>query len=71
MRLDEKKAVLEKLINPPPVVSTKLDKKAKQSKKNPPPSVTRVKKPEPEVETKPLPYLPTPDEIILQREGNF
>ncbi|XP_024936813.1 protein CASC1 isoform X2 [Cephus cinctus] len=67
MRLEEKKMLLERMTNPPPVLPNKLEKKAKQSKKT---SVQygRVKKPEPEPEPEPLPYLPTPDEVILLKE---
>lgn len=65
LRLQEKKAILEKIENPPVQVPTKLDRKGKQKK----PGVPGAKRPEPEPETEQLPYLPTPDEIILQREG--
>ncbi|KAM0732613.1 Dynein axonemal intermediate chain 7-like protein [Formica fusca] len=64
LRLQEKKAILEKIENPPVQVPTKLDRKGKQKK----PGVPGAKRPEPEPETEQLPYLPTPDEIILQRE---
>ncbi|XP_070164198.1 dynein axonemal intermediate chain 7 isoform X3 [Polyergus mexicanus] len=64
LRLQEKKAILEKIENPPVQVPTKLERKGKQKK----PGVPSVKRPESEPETEQLPYLPTPDEIILQRE---
>ncbi|XP_012288411.1 axonemal 84 kDa protein [Orussus abietinus] len=60
LRLEEKKAILEKLENPPSMTASKADKKAKGKKEK--------KKTEPEPEPEPLPYLPTPDEIILLRE---
>lgn len=69
MRLEEKKAALDKLINPPQILPVKSEKKSKPSKKTPPPAVARTKKGEPEVEPEPLPYLPSPDELILIREG--
>ncbi|EZA57011.1 Axonemal 84 kDa protein [Ooceraea biroi] len=63
LRLEEKKAKLERLENPPIPVPTKLERKGKQKK--PGAQIVRAK---PEEEQAQLPYLPTPDEIILQRE---
>lgn len=54
--------------NPPAPVAVKPEKKGKQQKK-PGAQVVRAKRPEVEQEPEQLPYLPTPDEIILQREG--
>lgn len=65
LRLQEKKAILEKIENPPVQVPTKPERKEKQKKAG----VPGAKRPEPEPEEEQLPYLPTPDEIILQREG--
>ncbi|XP_011255045.2 axonemal 84 kDa protein [Camponotus floridanus] len=65
LRLEEKKAILERIENPPVQVPTKPERKGKQPKKAGAPG---AKRPEPEQETEQLPYLPTPDEIILQRE---
>jgi hypothetical protein len=67
MRLEEKKAILERMENPPVPVLTKPDRKGKQQKK-PGAQTVRTKL---EQEPEKLPYLPTPDEIILQREGIF
>lgn len=66
LRMEEKKAKLERMENPPVPVSTKPERKEKQQKKL---GVQGTKRPEPEQEPEQLPYLPTPDEIILQREG--
>lgn len=66
LRLEEKKAILERMENPPVQAPTKPERKGKQQKK---PGISGAKRPEPEPETEQLPYLPTPDEIILQREG--
>jgi len=66
LRLEEKKVILERIENPPVQVPTKPERKGKQQKKAGAPG---AKRPEPEQETEQLPYLPTPDEIILQREG--
>lgn len=52
--------------NPPVQVPAKPERKGKQQKK---PGVSGAKRPEPEQETEQLPHLPTPDEIVLQREG--
>ncbi|XP_043285673.1 dynein axonemal intermediate chain 7 homolog [Venturia canescens] len=68
LRLEEKKIELEKLMNPPLVVPLKPEKKMKTSKKTPPPVIPRIRKPESELESEPLPYLPTPEEVILLRE---
>ncbi|XP_034947432.1 axonemal 84 kDa protein-like isoform X2 [Chelonus insularis] len=67
LRLDEKKLMVERLTNPAQFVTAKPDKKSKQSKKAAGQAV-KAKKTEPEPEPEPLPYLPTPDEIILQKE---
>ncbi|KAG7201519.1 hypothetical protein KM043_004271 [Ampulex compressa] len=67
LRLEEKKALLERMENPPPPVVTKSDKRGKRGKK----AGTQFaagKGPEVEPEPEPLPYLPTPDEIIRQGE---
>lgn len=66
LRLEEKKAILEKMENPPAPVPTKPERKGKLQKK---PGIQGAKRPEPEQEPEQLPYLPTPDEIILQRES--
>ncbi|XP_014489011.1 PREDICTED: protein CASC1-like isoform X2 [Dinoponera quadriceps] len=63
LRLEEKKAILERMEHPPELESTKLDRKGKQQKK-----LGVQAKPEPIQEMKCLPYLPTPDEIILQKD---
>lgn len=68
LRLEEKKLMVERLSNPSQFVTSKSEKKGKQSKKLSP-QAGRTKKSEPEAEPEPLPYLPTPDEIILQKEG--
>ncbi|XP_014297583.1 uncharacterized protein LOC103573796 isoform X3 [Microplitis demolitor] len=67
LRLEEKKLMVERLSNPSQFVTSKSEKKGKQSKKLSP-QAGRTKKSEPEAEPEPLPYLPTPDEIILQKE---
>ncbi|XP_011313857.1 axonemal 84 kDa protein-like isoform X2 [Fopius arisanus] len=64
LRLEEKKAIVERLLNPPQFVK---EKKGKGGKKQAA-AVGRSKKSEPEGEPEPLPYLPTPDEIVLQKE---
>lgn len=64
MRLEEKKAILERMENPPVPVLTKPERKGKKPG-------AQAKRPELEQEPEKLPYLPTPDEIILQREGMF
>ncbi|XP_015116038.1 axonemal 84 kDa protein [Diachasma alloeum] len=64
LRLEEKKALVERLLNPPQAVK---EKKGKGGKKQAA-VVGRTKKSEPEAEPEPLPYLPTPDEIVLQKE---
>ncbi|XP_072751665.1 LOW QUALITY PROTEIN: dynein axonemal intermediate chain 7 [Anoplolepis gracilipes] len=64
LRLEEKKAILEKIENPPVQAPMKPERKGKQKKLG----ALGVKRPEPEQETEKLPYLPTPDEIILQRD---
>ncbi|XP_018304499.1 axonemal 84 kDa protein [Mycetomoellerius zeteki] len=66
LRLEEKNAVLEKMENPPVLVPTKPERKGKQQKK--PERIQGAKRPEQEQESEQLSYLPTPDEIILQRE---
>lgn len=68
LRMEEKKAILERMENPPVPVPTKLERKGKQQKK---PGIQGAKRPEPEQEIEQLPYLPIPDEIILQREGTI
>lgn len=68
LRLEEKKALVERLAHPTPPVQLKAEKKGKQAK-NKNASVGRAKKNEPDPEPEPLPYLPTPDEIVLQKEG--
>lgn len=65
-RLEEKKAILERMEHPPEAEPTKLDRKGKQQKKLGVPA-----KLEPIQESERLPYLPTPDEIILQQDGAF
>lgn len=65
LRLEAKKAKLERLENPPVPVPTKFERKGKK----PGAQTVRAKRPEPEEEPAELPYLPTPDEIIFQREG--
>ncbi|XP_066587951.1 dynein axonemal intermediate chain 7-like isoform X2 [Prorops nasuta] len=62
-RLQEKKAKLEKLQNPPAVIKPDRKKKGKKQ--------IKVKKSEPEADLEPLPYLPTPDEILLSREEDI
>lgn len=66
LRLEEKKYILEKMEHPPEPEPTKFDRKGKQQKK-----LGIQAKPEPVQELERLPYLPTPDEIILQRDGAF
>lgn len=69
LRLEEKKLLLEKMTNPPPVQPpSKSEKKGKTGKKGLDLLKTQ-KKLEPEPEPEPLPYLPTADEIIFQTEG--
>ncbi|XP_077263011.1 dynein axonemal intermediate chain 7 homolog [Temnothorax americanus] len=65
LRMEEKKAILERMENPPVPLPTKPERKGKQPKK---PGIQGAKRPEPEQEPEKLPYLPTPDEIILQKE---
>ncbi|KAL0103229.1 hypothetical protein PUN28_017511 [Cardiocondyla obscurior] len=65
LRMEEKKARLERMENPPVPVPTKPERKGKQQKK---PGIQGAKRLEPEPEPEPLPYLPTADEIIMQRE---
>lgn len=65
LRLEEKKAMVERLTNPP---QAPKEKKGKANKKVAA-LLGRLKKTEPESEPQPLPYLPTPDEIVLQKEG--
>lgn len=68
LRLEEKKLLLEKLTNPPPPPQiVKSEKKNKTGKKAE--FQKSHKKQEPEPDPEPLPYLPTPDEIIIQTEG--
>lgn len=67
LRMEEKKAILEKMENPPVLVPTKLERKGKQQKK---PGILGTKRSELEQEPV-LPYLPTPNEIILQKEGTI
>ncbi|XP_011635025.1 axonemal 84 kDa protein-like [Pogonomyrmex barbatus] len=62
LRLEEKKAILERMENPPVLVPTKPERKGQRK------PVQGVRHPESEQEPEKLPYLPTPDEIILQRE---
>ncbi|XP_051167349.1 dynein axonemal intermediate chain 7-like isoform X2 [Leptopilina boulardi] len=67
LRLEEKKMLLEKLTNPPPPTQIiKSEKKNKNGKKID--FQKSQKKLERELEPEPLPYLPTPDEIIIQNE---
>lgn len=65
LRLEEKKAILEKMENPPVHTPTKPEKKGKQQRK----AAVQAKRPESVQEPERLPYLPTPNEIILQKEG--
>ncbi|XP_044586899.1 dynein axonemal intermediate chain 7-like isoform X2 [Cotesia glomerata] len=67
LRLEEKKLMVERLSNPSQFTAAKTEKKGKQAKKASP-QAGRAKKTEPEPEPEPLPYLPTPEEIILQKE---
>ncbi|KAG5327383.1 AXP83 protein, partial [Pseudoatta argentina] len=67
LRLEEKNAILEKIENPPDLIPAKNERKRNQQKK--PEQMSEAKYPEQEPEQ--LPYLPTPDEIILQREEEF
>lgn len=67
LRMEEKKAILEKMENPPVLVPTKLERKGKQQKK---PGILGTKRSELEQEPV-LPYLPTPNEIILQKEDEM
>ncbi|XP_020291113.1 axonemal 84 kDa protein-like [Pseudomyrmex gracilis] len=60
LRLEEKKAALERIENPPPLVLAKHERRGRQQQK------VQLKRPEQEPE--PLPYLPTPEELIIQRE---
>ncbi|XP_018407317.1 PREDICTED: axonemal 84 kDa protein-like [Cyphomyrmex costatus] len=69
LRLEEKYAILEKIENPPVLAPTKPERKGKQQKK--PERIQGAKRPEQEQESEQLPYLPTPDEIILQREDEI
>ncbi|XP_011706894.1 PREDICTED: protein CASC1-like, partial [Wasmannia auropunctata] len=62
LRMEEKKAILERMENPPVPVPTKPERKGNQQKK------AGAKHLELEQEPEQLPYLPTPNEIILQRE---
>ncbi|XP_046821692.1 dynein axonemal intermediate chain 7 homolog [Vespa crabro] len=64
LRMEEKKAMLWKMENPAPVVPVKLDKKGRKTGSQ----YGRIKRPESEQEIEPLPYLPTPTEIILFKE---
>lgn len=68
LRMEEKKAILERMENPPVPVPAKLERKGKQQKK---PGIQGAKRPESEQEPEQLPYLPTPNEIILQKEGTI
>lgn len=63
LRLEEKKAALERMENPPLLVLAKHERRGKQQQK------VQPKRLEQEIE--PLPYLPTPEEIIIQREGTI
>ncbi|XP_028046208.1 axonemal 84 kDa protein [Monomorium pharaonis] len=65
LRLEEKKAILERMENPPAPMPTNPERKGKLQKK---PGIQGAKRPEAEQESEQLPYLPTPDEIILQQE---
>nr|KAF7425112.1 hypothetical protein H0235_007550 [Vespula pensylvanica] len=64
LRMEEKKAMLWKLENPAPVVPIKLDRRGRKAGNQ----YGRLKRSEPEQEVEPLPYLPTPNEIILSKE---
>ncbi|XP_011865165.1 PREDICTED: axonemal 84 kDa protein-like [Vollenhovia emeryi] len=65
LRMEEKKAILERMENPPISMPTKPERKGKLQKK---PGIPGAKRLELEQEPEQLPYLPTPDEIILQKE---
>ncbi|KAF7398425.1 hypothetical protein HZH66_006322 [Vespula vulgaris] len=64
LRMEEKKAMLWKLENPAPVVPIKLDRRGRKAGNQ----YGRLKRSEPEQEVESLPYLPTPNEIILSKE---
>ncbi|KAL2712561.1 axonemal 84 kDa protein-like isoform X1 [Vespula squamosa] len=64
LRMEEKKTMLWKMENPEPVVPIKLDKRGRRAGNQ----YGRTKRPESEQEQESLPYLPTPNEIILSRE---
>ncbi|KAI4476007.1 hypothetical protein M0804_013932 [Polistes exclamans] len=64
LRLEEKKAMLRKMENPVPAMTIKLDRRGRKGGGQ----YGRTKRPESEQETEPLPYLPTPNEIILLKE---
>lgn len=66
LRIEEKKLMVDNLINPVQIITTKIDKKNKTKKLNT--NIGKIKKIE-DNKIEPLPYLPTPDEIILQKEG--
>ncbi|XP_033224120.1 protein CASC1-like isoform X2 [Belonocnema kinseyi] len=71
LRLEEKKLLLEKMTNPPPLQQpSKSEKKGKTGKKGLDLLKTQ-KKLEPEPDPEPLPYLPTAEEIILQTEDDI
>ncbi|XP_044014510.1 dynein axonemal intermediate chain 7-like isoform X1 [Aphidius gifuensis] len=65
LRIEEKKIMVDNLINPVQIITTKIDKKNKNKKLNT--NIGKIKKIE-DNKIEPLPYLPTPDEIILQKE---
>ncbi|XP_043500207.1 dynein axonemal intermediate chain 7 homolog isoform X4 [Polistes fuscatus] len=67
LRLEEKKAMLRKMENPVPAVTIKSDRRGRKGGGQ----YGRTKRPESEQETEPLPYLPTPNEIILLKEGGI
>lgn len=75
LRLEEKKGILERIVNPP-ATTTKFDRRGKRGKKRPQ-SGGKGKQSEFDVlvasavppVSQLLPYLPTATEILCQREG--
>lgn len=77
LRLEEKKAILERMEHPP--VSPRYDKRRKRGKKQRKAQSAKGEQSELDStlismlpsKTELLPYLPTPNEIVHEREGNI
>nr|XP_034173014.1 LOW QUALITY PROTEIN: axonemal 84 kDa protein-like [Osmia lignaria] len=72
LRLEEKQAILERIVNPPPVAPVKRGNKGEEKKTPRSPGKDQAMSPASllPLKTELLPYLPTANEIIREREDD-